>query len=108
MRFWFALLLPLCALAQVRSVAITFDDLPYAGVVTGAQASEADAANRKLLAALKAHPVPVTGFVIQSNVESLGPAGLAILRAWMEAGFDLPANVFVDIIGAAADRTIVD
>jgi len=61
---------------------MTVDDLPY---VSGGQAaadlaSTSEIANRKLLAAFQAHHVPVTGFVIQKTVESLGTVtGFGIL-----------------------------
>ena len=73
--------------AQARTVAITFDDLPYAGE---ASAPDAEAINSKLLAAFKTYHVPVTGFVIQQHVESLGPdRGANILRQWTKQGLDL-------------------
>jgi peptidoglycan/xylan/chitin deacetylase (PgdA/CDA1 family) len=84
--------LPLSVFAQGRSVAITVDDLPY---VSGGQAgadlsSTAESVNRKLLAAFQAHRVPVTGFVIQKTLESLGPVtGPGILKEWITRGFDL-------------------
>jgi peptidoglycan/xylan/chitin deacetylase (PgdA/CDA1 family) len=65
--------------AQERTVAITVDDLPYAGGKVTASAAER--VNGKLLAAFRAHHVPVTGFVIQQGVESLGSrAGTRILK----------------------------
>jgi len=71
--------------AQSRSVAITVDDLPYAGGTAAsgdvsAEASEAVAVSRSVLAAFRAYHVPVTGFVIEKRVESLGPPGRLILR----------------------------
>lgn len=75
------------AFAQGRTVAITVDDLPFAGAGAPADIS---AFNRELLAAFQAHRVPVTGFVIQSRVESLGPTlGTGILKEWISQGFDL-------------------
>jgi len=54
------------------------------------EAAAAIAANRKLLAALARHHVPVTGFVIQNRVEALGtPAGTSILNSWVVHGHDL-------------------
>jgi peptidoglycan/xylan/chitin deacetylase (PgdA/CDA1 family) len=75
---------------QTRSVAITVDDLPLAGGVDAAETI-----NQKLLAALQAHHVPVTGFVIQSRVESLGvEMGAGILREWVKRGFDLGNHTY--------------
>ena len=76
----------LSAFGQGRTVAITVDDLPY---VSGGQAgadllSTAESVNRGLLAAFQAHHIPVTGFVIQKTVESLGPVtASAILKDWI-------------------------
>lgn len=83
------LLYSLNALAQVRSVAITVDDLPYAGGnIVAASVSEvssmAEKVINKLLAAIQTYHIPVTGFVIQKTVESLGPTtGVSILREWI-------------------------
>lgn len=82
----------LCAaggFAQQRTVAITVDDLPYVPGGLPLSPSDASAANRKLLAALRAHRAPVTGFVIGERVQALGPVGPRILNDWVSGGFDL-------------------
>jgi len=81
------------AFAQERTVAITVDDLPYAGgTVT---VSTAARINGKLLAAFRAHHVPVTGFVIQQVVESLGASSATgILKQWVSQGFDLGNHTY--------------
>jgi peptidoglycan/xylan/chitin deacetylase (PgdA/CDA1 family) len=86
------------AFAQNRTVAMTVDDLPYvsgspAPDVAG-NASQAEIVNSRLLAAFRAHHVPVTGFVIQKRVESLGSAGPKILRQWIREGFDLGNHTY--------------
>jgi peptidoglycan/xylan/chitin deacetylase (PgdA/CDA1 family) len=107
-----SLLPALSVFAQGRSVAITVDDLPYAG---GARASAnvseisstAEVVNRKLLAAFQAHHVPVTGFVIQKTVESLGPtSGTIILKEWTSRGFDLGNHTYShpDINGLSPEQ----
>jgi hypothetical protein len=79
--FGLFLLYSLNGFAQVRTVAITVDDLPYAGLgaMAGASSAEktstAETANGKLLAAFQSQHIPVTGFVNQKTVESLGPSG---------------------------------
>lgn len=81
--------------AQTRTVALTIDDLPFVPGNDSHPAGPEDAraavkANRKLLRVLARHHVPVTGFVIQKNVEGLGGvSGTAILRAWIAQGLDL-------------------
>ncbi len=85
------------ACAQQRSVAITVDDLPC--VVPAADVADGPSAvekiNLDLLAAFQAHHVPVTGFVIQKRIESLGPtSGTRILREWISRGFDLGNHTY--------------
>ena len=87
------------AFAQGRTVAITVDDLPYArGSLATPNVSEvqsvAETVNGKLLNAFKVHHVPVTGFVIQNRVESLGASGTQILRQWISQGFDLGNHTY--------------
>jgi peptidoglycan-N-acetylglucosamine deacetylase len=78
------------AFAQERRVAITIDDLPYAG--GGVDAKVAEIANRKLLASFQGHHLPVTGFVIQKGAESA--SGIGILKAWIDLGFDLGNHTY--------------
>jgi peptidoglycan/xylan/chitin deacetylase (PgdA/CDA1 family) len=42
-----------------------------------------------LLTAFQRHQTPVTGFLIQQRVESLGPTGTRILKDLISRGFDL-------------------
>ena len=81
---WYSVTLALLswsgAYGQGRTVAITVDDLPFArGPLATLNIREAqiaaELANRKLLAAFRTNHVPVTGFVIQKTVESLGVPG---------------------------------
>src|SRR5258708_3351166 len=98
--FGLSLLSAFSIFAQVRSVAITVDDLPYAGGAlartnAAGASSAAERVNRKLLAAFHAHHVPVTGFVIQERVEALGPkSGPGILKEWIRGGFDLGNHTY--------------
>ena len=78
---WLLLLASACACGQVRTVAITVDDLPYDG-------------SGRLLRAFREHHVPVTGFVIQKRVEDLGSHGTAILEEWISQGFDLGNHTY--------------
>ena len=80
-------------------MAITVDDLPYVRGWAGLKDSElvpaAEETNQKLLGAFQAHHVPVTGFVIETSVKSLGPtAGRRILTDWTKRGFDLGNHTY--------------
>ena len=86
-----AWLMPVCIFAQGRTVAITVDDLPYAGNFLDASASTV---NRRLLTAFRDHSVPVTGFVIQKRVEDLGSQGTMILKEWISQGLDLGNHTY--------------
>lgn len=94
---WLSLLLPLGAIAQNRTVAVTVDDLPYAkvGALSPSDGSVADDINGKLLSAFKRHHTPVTGFVVQQSAEALGiAAGSNILKRWTTGDFDLGNHTY--------------
>src|SRR5512144_3191396 len=87
------------AFAQSRRAAVTVDDLPYAGgdsqALSPADATTAAAVNRTLIAALRKHHVPATGFVIQQRVGQLGvAAGTRILANWTSGGLDLGSHTY--------------
>jgi peptidoglycan-N-acetylglucosamine deacetylase len=87
------------AAAQQRTVSITVDDLPYAGhthvAETPADIERAREVNGTLLAAFKQYRVPVTGFVNEGRVQSLGPnAGPQILSEWISQGLDLGNHTY--------------
>jgi lactoylglutathione lyase len=79
-----------------RSVAVTFDDLPAtgAGVISNDVAALREMTS-KLLAAFRAHNVPVVGFVNEGKlfVEGEKPedalARTALLEMWLAAGLEL-------------------
>ncbi len=81
----------LAAHGQQRSVVITVDDLPFAAGGVVADRAVAEAANRKMLAAFKAHRVPATGFVNEKTVEALGAASL---KEWIAGRFDLGNHTY--------------
>jgi len=76
----------------VREVAITFDDLPIAGVLPRDIASSR-ALTTKLLRAIGEHRVPVIGFVNEGKVhapdESIDRDRVALLEQWLDAGAEL-------------------
>lgn len=87
------------ASAQQRTVAITVDDLPYAGhthsEITAADVNRSEQVNRRLLAAFKKYRVPVTGFVNEGRIQGMGAnAGTQILRLWIAQGLDLGNHTY--------------
>lgn len=65
------------------AIAITIDDLPWVGGL-GPGDTRPDAMER-LLAALRRHEVPATGFVVCERMAD----GQALLRRWLSAGMEL-------------------
>ncbi|MGO8757187.1 MAG: polysaccharide deacetylase family protein [Terracidiphilus sp.] len=98
---WVATSAPLMQ-AQSHTVALTIDDLPF---VTGKDTPispqdvpAAIAANRRLLEAFARHRVPVTGFVIEKNVEQLEMReGTQIPRSWIQQGEDLGNHTYAHL-----------
>jgi peptidoglycan/xylan/chitin deacetylase (PgdA/CDA1 family) len=87
--------------AGERAVAVTFDDLP--GPVGGLVSNEVAGLRentRKLLAVFTAHRIPVVGFVNEGKLFVHGEtpteteARTAILRMWVEAGFELGNHTY--------------
>ena len=76
-----------------RTVALTFDDLPYAGEVasdSGMTSAEVAALNAKLLDVLREHNAPAVGFVVEKTLETLAAGDReAVLDGWTRGGFEL-------------------
>src|SRR5579863_8994795 len=88
----FASLTGAVSLGQSRTVALTFDDLPMAGV---ADTAEAERINRAILNALAKHHAPATAFINEKQVQAIGDArAKEILRNWMRQGLDLGNHTF--------------
>lgn len=87
MRFLFVLLLLAVPVRAQRTVALTFDDLPY----LGASLEDATRATEALLTALAAHEASASAFVTGARVEVEGEhaARLDLLRRWRDAGHAL-------------------
>jgi hypothetical protein len=63
--------------------------------------------NRRLLAGLRHHHIPATGFVVEGKLDELNrPRQIAILRQWLRAGMDLGNHTYShespNELGAAA------
>ena len=83
------------AQAVHREVSLTVDDLPAmsAGSLNAGEITEM---NKKLLAALRAENIPAIGFVNEERLYKTGEvdARIAVLNAWLDAGFDLGNHTF--------------
>lgn len=73
----------------LRSVAITFDDLP---VVGGRNFVNERRITNQLLDQIATHEIPTTGFVIGSALDSRNKA--ALLERWLEAGHQLGNHTY--------------
>jgi peptidoglycan/xylan/chitin deacetylase (PgdA/CDA1 family) len=75
-----------------REVAITFDDLPVAGVLPRDLASSR-ALTAKLLAAMASHHIPAVGFVNEGKLAGTS-ARIELLRMWLDAGLELGNHTY--------------
>jgi peptidoglycan/xylan/chitin deacetylase (PgdA/CDA1 family) len=83
------------SMAQQRTVAVTFDDLPVADT---SDPGEARAIHRAILDSLDRRHVPATGFVIGKRVEEIGSAqGRSLLEDWLRRGYDLGNHTYSHI-----------
>jgi peptidoglycan/xylan/chitin deacetylase (PgdA/CDA1 family) len=85
------------AQSPVREVAVTFDDLPIAGVLPRDDQSSRELTAR-LLRAIGEHRVPAIGFVNEDKLlardGSPNPERVALLRRWLDAGLELGNHVY--------------
>jgi peptidoglycan/xylan/chitin deacetylase (PgdA/CDA1 family) len=82
----------IACVAQEKRVALTFDDLPFAGRAT---AQQAPGINRAILHALREHHAPAIGFVIGGRAMELPESTRrAILQMWTVGGFDLGNHTY--------------
>ena len=87
---------PQPANSQDRRIAITIDDLPWQRIgVTPAGALQPR--HRQLIEQLRKADAPIIGFVNEGKLEVDGevqPERLAMLRDWLEAGFELGNHTY--------------
>ncbi len=77
-----------CQRAEAGEVALTFDDLPIYG--PSRPIADSAALTRQLLAGLKRHRFPATGFVNEIQLAGAErPVRTALLIRWLDAGMDL-------------------
>jgi peptidoglycan/xylan/chitin deacetylase (PgdA/CDA1 family) len=83
---------------SMRSVALTFDDLPFADAGDAHTARDkALTANKQIQDALERYSAPAIGCVNEARVRRLGPAGLAILKSWNRGPFELGNHGFAHL-----------
>jgi peptidoglycan/xylan/chitin deacetylase (PgdA/CDA1 family) len=94
------LLLSLSATAQTckhsRTMAITFDDLPYVVAGQPQDLSSAQRATKEILRALHSHRAPVVAFVNESKLQVTGEvdARIALLQQWVDTGMILGNHTY--------------
>jgi len=80
-----------------REVAVTFDDLPIAGVLSR-DITSSRALTDRLLRAITAYHVPVVGFVNEGKLAgdhgSVDADRVALLRRWLDAGIELGNHTY--------------
>src|ERR1044071_8596421 len=90
-----------------RTMAVTFDDLPYVNFGDDTYVKNARAATVKILSTLKKHKVPAVGFVNEDKLAN-SRERIALLRQWVEAGMVLGVGEQEDVAHAhAADEGAV-
>lgn len=79
-----------------RTVALTFDDLPYNNPVGGNDLANAKRVTDELLRVLKAHKAPSVGFVNEGKLHAPGElkARTALLKQWVDAGMVLGNHTY--------------
>ena len=94
--FLFALIAPAQAQTSTRTMAVTFDDLPYVRMSDAAYLPSAQKATEKILSTLKKHKVPATGFVNERQLDygNDRDARIALLRDWVKSGMMLGNHTY--------------
>lgn len=71
-----------------RSVALTFDDLPYAGAIGGGENAlspdEVLALNARVREVLAKHGAPAAGFVVERAAQAMGDQAQSVLAPWAQ------------------------
>ena len=94
--------------AAGRTVAMTFDDLPLAhSEPDETQRAAAAAINRHILAALKRHRAPATGFVTEQRVRALGAGADRLLAGWNRGRYALANHGFAHADANALDLAAI-
>lgn len=100
------LLSAVASLASAAEIAVTFDDLPWAGLERRTPDDLADR-HAQLMQALRASGVPGVGFVNENKLEvggTVAPARVTMLRDWLTAGFELGNHTYAHLDRHAVGR----
>ena len=94
--FLFCLVPSVHGQTPARTMAVTFDDLPYVKFREGAYVVRGQAATAKILNTLKKHKVVAVGFVNEHMLESAADreARIDLLRRWVTSGMTLGNHTY--------------
>jgi peptidoglycan/xylan/chitin deacetylase (PgdA/CDA1 family) len=94
--FLFGLVTSAHAQKGTRTMAVTFDDLPYVNMGGGPYVVHGRAATEKILKALKKHKAPVVAFVNERMLEVADQreARIDLLRQWVKSGMILGNHTY--------------
>ncbi len=92
----FGLVTAVRAQTPTRTMAVTFDDLPYVNIAGDRYVPRAQAATAKILKTLKKHKVPAVAFVNERMLETPGQreARIDLLRQWVKSGMILGNHTY--------------
>ena len=94
--FLFGLVASVQAQKATRTMAVTFDDLPYVKRVEGPYVVRGRAATDKILKTLKKYNAPAVGFVNEHMLDVAGQreARIDLLRQWVKSGMILGNHTY--------------
>ena len=94
--FLFGLFTSVHAQKPTRTMAVTFDDLPYVNMGGGSYVARGRVATEKILKTLKKYKAPAVGFVNEHVLEVAGQreARIDLLRQWVRSGMILGNHTY--------------
>jgi len=94
--FLFGLITSARGQTPTRTIAVTFDDLPYVNIAGEQYLARAQAATTKILKTLKKHKAPAVAFVNERMLEapSEREARIDLLRQWVKSGMTLGNHTY--------------
>lgn len=80
----------------VRTIALTFDDLPYVAVESADYVRNAERVTNEILRVLRVHNAPAIAFVNEAKLEVQGEmdARVAVLKRWADSGVVLGNHTY--------------